>query len=362
MFPISYRDLELMLQDRGVEVDHTTIFRWIQAYAAELEKRLRPHLRMSNGSWRVDETYVKVKGRWIYLYRAVDSRGQTIDFLLSAKRDAEAAKRFFRKALAQPHTVNPRTITVDKNAAYPKATAEMKKDGELWRRSRLRQVKYLNNIVRPSERETVDPPGLGLRWLLDGPTNTVRLRGDGNVEERAGSEHQWQRHQGSGNIHRRTISSRRLRGELGPLADHPRPDAKRCNRTRRGDRRRAAGVHADRGRARGSTSSALWPGRLGWVLCAPCGPCRAGAPAAALKIAQVDAERLGDTRTGSPEKKQQAPIASSAWRSLIRRVDKGVEFPAGQMRRPSPNTWRGPSLPPHPRVRGSASQTRSGTL
>jgi transposase, IS6 family len=73
--------------------------------------------------------------------------GQTIDFLLSAKRDAEAAKRFFRKALAQPHTVNPRTITVDKNAAYPKAATEMKKDGELWRRSRLRQVKCLNNII-----------------------------------------------------------------------------------------------------------------------------------------------------------------------------------------------------------------------
>src|SRR5271167_1152500 len=72
MFPISYRDLELMLLDRGVEVDHTTISRWIQAYAAELEKRIRPHLRMSNGSWRVDETYVRVKGRWMYLYRAVD--------------------------------------------------------------------------------------------------------------------------------------------------------------------------------------------------------------------------------------------------------------------------------------------------
>src|ERR1700722_21035245 len=69
MFPVSYRDLELMLLDRGVEVDHTTIFRWIQAYAAELEKRTRPHLRMSNGSWRVDETYVRVKGRWTDLYR-----------------------------------------------------------------------------------------------------------------------------------------------------------------------------------------------------------------------------------------------------------------------------------------------------
>jgi transposase, IS6 family len=110
-----------MLLDRGMEVDHTTIFRWIQAYAAELEKRIRPHLRTSNGSWRVDETYVRVKGRWTYLYRAVDSCGQTIDFLLSAKHDVGAAKRFFRKALAQPHTVNPRTVTADKNPAYPKS-------------------------------------------------------------------------------------------------------------------------------------------------------------------------------------------------------------------------------------------------
>src|SRR5215212_1307793 len=133
MFPISYRDLELMLQDRGVTVDHTTLFRWIQAYTPELEKRIRPHLRTCNGSWRVDETYVKVHGRWWYLYRAVDSRGQTIDFLLSAKRDAAAAKWFFRKALGQSHTVNPRTITVDKNAAYPAAVTAMKRDGELWR-------------------------------------------------------------------------------------------------------------------------------------------------------------------------------------------------------------------------------------
>ena len=163
MFPISYRDLELMLSDRGVTVDHTTIFRWIQAYAAELEKRIRPYLRLCNGSWRVDETYIKVKGRWTYLYRAVDSRGQTIDFLLSAKRDAAAAKRFFRKALARPHTVNPRTVTVDKNPAYLKAVTEMKDDGELWRRSRLRQVKYLNNIVEQDHRriKRMTRPGLG---------------------------------------------------------------------------------------------------------------------------------------------------------------------------------------------------------
>ena len=163
MFPVSYRDLELMLADRGVAVDHTTIFRWIQAYAAELEKRVRPHLCSCNGSWRVDETYIKVKRRWTYLYRAVDSRGQTIDFLLSAKRDTAAAKRFFRKALGQPHTVNPRTITVDKNAAYPKAVAEMKATGKLWRRSRLRQCKDLNNILEQDHRpvKRLTGPGLG---------------------------------------------------------------------------------------------------------------------------------------------------------------------------------------------------------
>jgi transposase, IS6 family len=163
MFPISYRDLELMLQDRGVSVDHTTIYRWIQAYAPEIEKRIRPHLRSSNGSWRVDETYVKMKGRWMYLYRAVDSRGQTIDFLLSAKRDAEAAKRFFRKALGQPHKVNPRTITVDKNPAYPCTVTGMKQDGELWCLARLRQCKFLNNIVEQDHRRVkrLVRPGLG---------------------------------------------------------------------------------------------------------------------------------------------------------------------------------------------------------
>ena len=174
MFPASYRDLGLMLADRGVEVDHTTIFRWIQAYAPEIEKRIRPHLQRSDGSWRVDETYVKVKGRWTYLYRAVDSRGRTIDFLLSAKRDAAAAKRFFRKALGQPHTVNPRTITVDKNPAYPRAVAEMKDDGELGRCSRLRRRKFLNNIVEQDHRR--------IRRLIPAPANQLGLVGLG---------HQW---------------------------------------------------------------------------------------------------------------------------------------------------------------------------
>src|SRR4051794_12057119 len=122
------------------------------------------------------QTYVKVKGRWTYLHRAVDSRGQTIDFLLSAKRDAAAAKRFFRKALGQPHTGNPRTITVDKNAAYPAAVSAMKRDGELWRFSRLRQVKYLNNIVEQDHRrmKRLVRPGLGFGSL---PTARRTLAG-----------------------------------------------------------------------------------------------------------------------------------------------------------------------------------------
>jgi transposase, IS6 family len=93
----------------------------VQHYAAELEKRCRPHLKASNNSWRVDETYVKVKEVWMYLYRAIDSQENTLEFLLSQRRDTEAAKRFFAKALAAPHISTPRVITVDKNAAYPKA-------------------------------------------------------------------------------------------------------------------------------------------------------------------------------------------------------------------------------------------------
>jgi IS6 family transposase len=167
-FPISYRDLARMFSDRGVHVDHTTLFRWIQAYAPELDKRIRPHLSMTNGSWRVDETYIRVKGKWVYLYRAVDATGQTIDFLLSPKRDAAAARRFFHKALGQPHTVNPRTITVDKNAAYPIAAKAMKRDAELWRFAKLRQVKFLNNIVEQDHRriKRLVRPGLGFKSFV----------------------------------------------------------------------------------------------------------------------------------------------------------------------------------------------------
>jgi transposase-like protein len=119
-YPLSYRNLEEMMQERGIEVDHSTLNRWVLKYAPELDLRIRPHLQATNDSWRVDETYVKVKGVWKYLYRAVDSARNTLDFMLSAKRDGKAAERFFRKVLQARHTQSPRVITVDKNAAYPK--------------------------------------------------------------------------------------------------------------------------------------------------------------------------------------------------------------------------------------------------
>ena|SRR6516165_859437 len=106
-YSLSLRDVEELLEERGLNVDHTTVWRWVQYYGPELEQRLRQHLKPTNKSWRVDETYVRVKGRWCYLYRAIDSAGATIDFLLSALRDADAAKRLFRKALGYRSHLQP---------------------------------------------------------------------------------------------------------------------------------------------------------------------------------------------------------------------------------------------------------------
>ena len=162
-YALSYRDLEEMMRERGLSLDHTTIYRWVQAYAPELERRIRPHLRLTNDSYRVDETYIKVKGAWKYLYRAVDSTGQTIDFMLSAKRDARAAKRFFRKMLKAAKHQSPRVINVNWNKAYPLAVEELKEEGVLSVASQLRRCKYLNNILEQDHRfiKRRINPGLG---------------------------------------------------------------------------------------------------------------------------------------------------------------------------------------------------------
>jgi IS6 family transposase len=96
-FQLSYRDLEEMMGERGLSVDHTTIFRWVQRYAPEINKSIRPHLKLAGASYRIDETYIQVGKGWNYLYRAVDKEGKTIEFMLSAKRDIAAAKRFFKR-------------------------------------------------------------------------------------------------------------------------------------------------------------------------------------------------------------------------------------------------------------------------
>ena len=101
-FSLSYRDVEELLVERGLRADHVTVWRWVQRYAPELDRRLRKRLKATNDSWRVDETYVRVKGKWVYLYRAVDSTGATIDFLLSAKRDALARKTHKKASKAAP--------------------------------------------------------------------------------------------------------------------------------------------------------------------------------------------------------------------------------------------------------------------
>ncbi|MGG0513188.1 IS6 family transposase [Bacillus pseudomycoides] len=151
-YNLSFRNLVEMMEERGLSIAHTTIMRWVHQYGPQLEEKVRHHLKTTNDSWRVDETYIKVKGQWMYLYRAVDSEGNTIDFYLSKSRDKQAAKRFFKKALAASHICKPRVITVDKNPAYPVAIQELKEEKHMPEGIQIRQVKYLNNIVEQDHR------------------------------------------------------------------------------------------------------------------------------------------------------------------------------------------------------------------
>ncbi len=116
-YALSYRDLEEIMSERGFHINHSTIYRWVIQYAPLLNKRIRKHLRKTNDSWRMDETYIKLRGKWMYLYRAVDTKGDTVDFWLSENRDKIAAKRFFRKSFMSPHNDKPRVICTDKYAA-----------------------------------------------------------------------------------------------------------------------------------------------------------------------------------------------------------------------------------------------------
>ena len=142
------------MKERGLAVDHSTIFRWVQRYAPESNKRVRQYLKMSGTSYRVDETYIKVGKTCKYLYRAVDKEGNTIEFMLSAKRDVLAAKRFFKKMMRADHRRLPFSISVDKNAAYPEAFATSQKEKVSPKDCMLRRVKYLNNVIEQDHRFT----------------------------------------------------------------------------------------------------------------------------------------------------------------------------------------------------------------
>mgnify|MGYP003513613066 FL=1 len=160
-YPLSCRHLEEMMEERGVTVDHSTVSRWAIRFLPLLEKTFRKYKRPVGGSWRMDETYIQVKGVWKYLYRAVDRDGKTIDFLLTAKRDKAAAKRFFDKAM-QANSV-PEKVTMDKSGANKAAIDEINANRE--KPMLVRQVKYLNNIVEQDHRavKRITKPMLGFK-------------------------------------------------------------------------------------------------------------------------------------------------------------------------------------------------------
>ena len=150
-YKLSFRDLVEMMAERELSLAHTTIMRWIQRYVPEFEKRWSRFVRQAGGSWRVDETYVEIKGRWTYLYRAVDKGGKTVDFLLRAKRDVAAAKAFFRRAFKSRDRL-PQKITLDGYQASHRAAREILEQHQGGARTKIRSSKYLNKLIEQDHR------------------------------------------------------------------------------------------------------------------------------------------------------------------------------------------------------------------
>ena len=151
-FCLSLRDLEELMAERGLAVDHTTVWRWTQAYGPELYRRLHGQLKRKSSTWHIDETYVRIGGKWMYLFRAVDSHGQTIDFYLSETRDRDAAKLFLRQALANPDNPAPHMFSRDGLRSYPAAIRELQAEGHVARRCRQRTRRYSNNRIESDHR------------------------------------------------------------------------------------------------------------------------------------------------------------------------------------------------------------------
>ena len=147
-YALSYRNIEEMMTERGVFVDHSTINRWVVHYSPQLADEVKRRRRPVGKSWRLDETYVKVRGQWKYLYRAVDKTNNTVDFLLTAKRDRKAARRFLDKAIGSSGV--PVKINIDKSGANTAAITSYNEDTNA--NIEIRQNKYLNNIVEQDHR------------------------------------------------------------------------------------------------------------------------------------------------------------------------------------------------------------------
>jgi putative transposase len=160
-YPISYRQLEEMMGERGVAVDHSTLNRWVIKYAPEVEKAFRRRQRPVGRSWRLDETYVKIKGKWAYLYRAVDKEGQTLDFLLTPHRDRDAAEAFLRKAIRTQGL--PEKITIDQSGSNTAAITHYNRTHKP--AIVIRHSKYLNNVVEQDHRavKRITHPMLGFK-------------------------------------------------------------------------------------------------------------------------------------------------------------------------------------------------------
>jgi transposase-like protein len=149
-FSLSYRDLEEMMMIRRAKIDHATLQRWLKRFVSLIDKRFRQRKKPVNGSWRMDETYIKLNGKWVYLYRAVDKEGNTVDFLLRAGRDAIAAKAFFRKAFRENGRAEK--VVVDKSGSNKAALDYFNKDVPKEEKIEVRQIKYLNNIAEQDHR------------------------------------------------------------------------------------------------------------------------------------------------------------------------------------------------------------------
>ncbi len=160
-YSLSYRDIEELMHERGFSVDHSTINRWVLHYAPQLEAAFRRKKKRVGNRWRMDESYIKVKGQWTYYYRAVDKQGQTIDFLLTATRDTKAALRFLKKAIAQ--NGKPSLVNIDQSGANTAGLKQVNRDNKT--RIKIRQCKYLNNIIEQDHRriKRLTRPMLGFK-------------------------------------------------------------------------------------------------------------------------------------------------------------------------------------------------------